>query len=189
MKIFLISLILLCSIEENKCESFSSYIESMNEQKIIKEFTQIYTTCPEQALRIPCFLPLKDFKNTIISSGYGVRKHPIKGVLKHHNGIDIASPKKDVIATATGIIKATGYNNGLGHFVVIDHQNSYETTYGHLSTILVEKGQKVKILDSIGMVGNTGLSKGYHIHYEIRKNGILTNPVDYLLLLYRAVNL
>jgi murein DD-endopeptidase MepM/ murein hydrolase activator NlpD len=68
--------------------------------------------------------------------------------------------------------------------VVIDHQNSYQTTYGHLSKITVVKGQKVLITEAIGMVGSTGASIGNHVHYEIRKNGVLCNPMGYLLLFY-----
>lgn len=77
--------------------------------------------------------------NYRISSGFGTRRHPLSGIAKHHNGVDISSPVREVIATASGFIKATCYDEGLRYFVIIDHQNSYQTTYGHLSKILAQK--------------------------------------------------
>lgn len=169
---------------DDKCAFYLSKIREFGERSVRANFAAIYKNCPETALTIPCFLPLKDFEGTQISSGFGVRKHPIKGILKHHNGIDISSPVKEVVATASGIVQATGYDAGLGNYVIINHQNSYQTTYGHLSKILVQEGQKITILETLGVVGSTGASTGNHIHYEIRKNGILVNPIEYLLLVY-----
>lgn len=172
------------SQNDDKCALYLSKISELDERSVRENFAAIYKKCPETALTIPCFLPLKDFQGTHISSGFGVRKHPIKGILKHHNGIDISSPVKDVVATASGVVHAIGYDTGLGNYVIINHQNSYQTTYGHLSTILVQEGQKITILETLGVVGSTGASTGNHIHYEIRKNGILVNPIEYLLLMY-----
>lgn len=168
----------------DKCSIFSLEIEKMTEKSVIKSFSKLYKICPEQALHIPCFIPLKNFEGTNISSGYGMRKHPFNGIIKHHNGIDISSPIREVIATGSGIIVELGYKKGLGNYISIDHQNSYQTTYGHLSKIMVKKGQIINIIEIIGMVGSTGTSTGNHIHYEIRKNGALVNPIEYLLLFY-----
>lgn len=169
---------------EPDCDKIQTQISYLDEQSVRKNFAYFYRKCPKMALTIPCFLPLKDFTDARISSGFGTRKHPLSGIVKHHNGIDFASPVREVVATASGIIKTTGYNDGLGYFVIIDHQNSYQTTYGHLSKILVQEGQQINILETIGMVGSTGASTGNHVHYEIRKNGILLNPIEYLLLVH-----
>lgn len=139
------------------------------------------------ALTIPCILPLKDVKNASISSTFGNRIHPISGIDKHHNGIDIASPVREVICTASGIVEEIGYSNSLGNFIKINHRNNYQTTYGHLSKILVKQGQSLTITDTIGMVGRSGYSTGNHIHYEIRKNQQLVNPIHYLLLFYNQL--
>jgi murein DD-endopeptidase MepM/ murein hydrolase activator NlpD len=168
------------------CETLNHKISNLSERDVRKSYTFLYQECPQTALSIPCFLPLKVFDGVNISSGFGNRKHPFKGIIKHHNGIDLASPIQEVIATASGVVLKTGFDKGLGSFVVIDHQNSYQTTYGHLSKITVVKGQKVMITEAIGMVGSTGASTGNHVHYEIRKNGVLCNPVGYLLLFYEA---
>jgi murein DD-endopeptidase MepM/ murein hydrolase activator NlpD len=168
------------------CEILNQKIIYLSDQEVRHSYSSIYRQCPEIALSIPCFLPLKDFDGVNISSGFGNRKHPLKGIIKHHNGIDLASPVREVIATASGVILKTGFENGLGNFVVIDHQNSYQTTYGHLSKISVVNGQRVMITETIGMVGSTGASTGNHVHYEIRKNGVLCNPLEYLLLFYEA---
>lgn len=168
----------------DKCLLFASEIEKMDEKYIIKSFSKFYSFCPEQALYIPCFLPLKNFEGTNISSGFGIRKHPINEIIKHHNGIDISSPIQEVIATGSGIVLEIGYNKGLGNYIKINHQNSYQTTYGHLSKILVKNGQNISITETIGFVGSTGTSTGNHLHYEIKKNNQLVNPIDYLLLFY-----
>lgn len=173
-----------CLFQEPDCDKIQAQIRYLDELSVRKNFAYFYSKCPKMALSIPCFLPLKDFTDTRISSGFGNRKHPLSGIVKHHNGIDIASPVREVVATASGIIKTTGYDNGFGYFIIIDHQNSYQTTYGHLSKILVQEGQQINILETIGMVGSTGAATGNHVHYEIRKNGILLNPVEYLLLVY-----
>lgn len=184
MKLNLIFITFCCLFQEPICEDLRQNIRHLDEQSVRKNFSYFYKKCPKVALSIPCFLPLIDFTHAQISSGFGTRKHPISGIAKHHNGIDISCSVREVVATATGIIKATGYDAGLGYFVVIDHQNSYETTYGHLSKISVQEGQTINILETIGMVGSTGASTGNHIHYEVRKNGILVNPIEYLLLVF-----
>lgn len=178
---------ILISLFSN-CSFVDDFVISRNEDEVRKAYNSIYKKCPEVALRIPCFLPLKEFKDIRFSSGFGERQHPIQGVIKHHNGIDIASKVKPVIATASGWIKRTGFEKGLGNYIVIDHKNSYETTYAHLSKISVFENNYVSLGDEIGMVGSTGNATGNHIHYEIRKNSIILNPTPYLLLFYYANN-
>ena len=170
----------------SNCFSIEKFVVTSSELEVRKAFNWIYKNCPESAYKIPCFLPIKVLEGVKVSSGFGQRIHPIKGLLKHHNGIDIASEVNPVIATASGHIKRIGYSTSLGNFIIIDHGNSYETTYAHLSKITVFENNYVSLGDEIGMVGSTGSATGNHIHYEIRKNRVILNPTPYLLLFYHA---
>lgn len=111
-----------------------------------------------------------------ISSGFGPRVHPIYNVPSFHTGIDIAVAEgTPVRAAAPGRVTVAGWEGGFGLLVVIDHENSYETFYGHLSKVMVSVGQYVQAGDVIALSGNTGLSTGPHLHFEVRYLG---SPVD-----------
>ncbi|PSL40019.1 murein DD-endopeptidase MepM/ murein hydrolase activator NlpD [Planomicrobium soli] len=98
-----------------------------------------------------------------------------------HNGIDIARPDGSAIKAADhGIVKAVGPAGTLGNHVIIDHQNGYETIYGHLKSIDVKKGQKVQAGTKLGKMGSTGRSTGIHLHFEISLDGKTKNPLDYI---------
>lgn len=178
---------LICCFFTN-CKSVDGFVVNSSDYEVRRAYNTIYRNCPEAAYRIPCFLPLKDFQGIKLSSGFGQRLHPIDGVVKHHNGIDIASSVKPVIATASGRVKRIGFDKGLGNFIVIDHENTYETTYAHLSKIIVFENNYVDLGEQIGMVGSSGNATGNHIHYEVRKNKRILNPTPYLLLFYYANN-
>lgn len=116
-----------------------------------------------------------------VISGFGMRMHPIRKIRKRHQGIDLrASTGTPVHATGDGVIKFSGRRaNGYGKYVDVDHGYGYVTKYAHLSKLNVKRGQKVKRGDIIGYSGNTGLSKGPHLHYEVLKDGSRINPIDY----------
>ncbi|WP_409296347.1 peptidoglycan DD-metalloendopeptidase family protein [Peribacillus sp. SCS-26] len=98
-----------------------------------------------------------------------------------HKGIDIAGPSKRTIkASDNGVVKFAGMSNGYGNKVIIDHQNGYETLYGHLASISIKEGDVVAAGTKIGVMGSTGDSTGVHLHFEVRKNGILKNPLNYI---------
>lgn len=98
-----------------------------------------------------------------------------------HNGIDIARPDSLKILSADhGIVKAAGAAGTLGNRVIVDHQNGYETIYGHLSSIDVKKGDVVPKGAKLGAMGNTGRSTGLHLHFEISLNGKTKNPLNYI---------
>lgn len=98
-----------------------------------------------------------------------------------HNGIDIARPDGfKIMAADHGIVKAAGPGGTLGNRVVIDHQNGFETIYGHLKSIDVKKGDKVQAGTKLGKMGSTGRSTGIHLHFEISKNGKTKNPLNYV---------
>jgi murein DD-endopeptidase MepM/ murein hydrolase activator NlpD len=117
-----------------------------------------------------------------LSSGFGERMHPILKIQKQHLGLDFtATIGTQAHTTGDGRVTFADYStNGYGIHVVVDHGFGYETLYGHLSALKVRKGQLVKRGDVIGLVGNTGLSSGPHLHYEVHKDGVQVDPVHYL---------
>lgn len=117
-----------------------------------------------------------------VISGFGVRMHPIKGIRKMHTGIDLqASMRTPVHAAGDGIVRLAGQSRGgYGNQIEIDHGGyGYITKYAHLSEIIVAPGQEVKRGAVIGYSGNSGLSKGPHLHYEVIKDGNKIDPIDY----------
>jgi murein DD-endopeptidase MepM/ murein hydrolase activator NlpD len=111
----------------------------------------------------------------------GTRHDPFTGFSKHHNGVDIKAPFNSLVAAAAdGTVSLAGWNSGFGKCVIIEHADGYRTLYGHLNTILVKQGQKVKQYQFIGRVGSTGRTTGPHLHFTIWKNGSLQNPLKYL---------
>ena len=121
-------------------------------------------------------------EGTYITSNYGTREHPIQGIIKTHTGIDIGNAGfgAPVIAAADGIVSMASYYGGYGNCVMINHGNGISTLYGHGQKILTTVGAEVKKGDLIMEVGSTGLSTGPHLHFEVRINGVHTNPLQYL---------
>lgn len=104
-----------------------------------------------------------------------------KDQMQFHKGVDIAAPMgTDVYCSAQGKVIFAGQKSGYGNCVIIEHGNGLATLYGHLSKILVDANQQVKIGDVIAKVGNTGRSTGPHLHYEVRKNNTPINPKLFL---------
>ncbi len=111
-----------------------------------------------------------------LTSGFGLRRHPLFGIVRAHHGVDIAAPwGAPVQAAAPGTVVYAGWFGGYGKLVVVDHGGGLATLYGHLSSIAVSAGQRVRRGDVVGRVGSTGYSTGPHLHFEIRVNG---RPVD-----------
>lgn len=116
-----------------------------------------------------------------VVSPFGKRIHPIYLVEHFHTGIDIANQKgTPVVATADGIVKFAGWQEGYGKAVVIEHNYGYMTIYGHLSSIRVKVGQNVSRGEIIGLMGDTGTATGPHLHYEVWKDNKICNPVKFL---------
>lgn len=132
----------------------------------------------EMLQSIPAIRPLPNCYE--ISSGFGYRYHPILKVLRPHTGIDISAAKgTPVYATADGVVTRETPGGGYGNVIVISHGYSYKTLYAHLSKKAVKPGERVTRGQVIGYVGNTGLSTGAHLHYEVIKDGDRVNPVHY----------
>ncbi len=116
-----------------------------------------------------------------LTSRMGSRQDPMTGSDDFHAGLDIAGERgQPIYATASGRISQAGYQGAYGNLVVVDHGFGLETKYGHLSSFSVKPGQTVKRGDVIGRLGATGRATGYHLHYEVRANGRLLNPLQLL---------
>lgn len=117
-----------------------------------------------------------------ITSGFGYRHHPITGEHAMHEGLDISNSRwTPIFATADGFVTTCNNNGNFGNLVVLDHGNGYSTKYGHLTKIMVEKGQLVKRYGLIGYMGDTGRATGIHLHYEVHRDGAPQNPEKYIL--------
>lgn len=112
-----------------------------------------------------------------VSSGYGMRFHPVRGVLAAHTGIDYAAPTGTPVRTVgDGVVDFAGWRGGYGNYIIVRHTNGQSTAYGHLSRIHVKKGQRVEQGTNIGAVGSTGVSTGPHLHFEFIENGAFRDP-------------
>jgi murein DD-endopeptidase MepM/ murein hydrolase activator NlpD len=112
-----------------------------------------------------------------VSSGFGMRRHPIAQAWRQHKGIDYAAPiGTRVRAVGDGIVETAGWKGGYGNMVVLRHHGQYTTVYAHLSRINVRRGQRVAQNDTIGAVGQTGWATGPHLHYEFKVAGQARNP-------------
>lgn len=136
---------------------------------------------PEKKTAIVTFSPvLRSFrwpiKNKTITSPFGVRIHPVTGKKIDHDGVDLrAKVNTPVYAPYSGIVTYAGWMRGYGKIIIIDHGKGYITKYAHLNSWLVKKGKKISKGQIIAKTGNTGLSTGPHLHYEIRVNN---KPID-----------
>jgi murein DD-endopeptidase MepM/ murein hydrolase activator NlpD len=111
----------------------------------------------------------------------GNRRDPVNGGADFHPGLDIAGDRgQPVYATAAGRVTQVGYQGAYGNLVVVDHGFGLETKYGHLSKFKVRRGDSVKRGDVLGELGATGRATGNHLHYEVRANGRLLNPLQLL---------
>lgn len=117
-----------------------------------------------------------------ISSGFGMRRHPIKGYRKKHKGLDFAAPRgTPILAAGNGKISKIGYNRFNGNYIFLRHNKTYETVYIHMSKFArsMRKNKRVRQGQIIGYVGTTGRSTGPHLHYEVKKHGVSINPAKF----------
>ena len=141
------------------------------------EFVEYFNSDGKSATKALMKTPINGAR---LSSGFGMRKHPILGYNKKHQGVDFAAPTgTPIMAAGTGHIEFVGNNGGAGKYIRIKHLNGYKTSYSHLSKYAsgIQKNVKVHQGQVIGYVGNTGLSTGPHLHYEVIFNGKRINPM------------
>jgi murein DD-endopeptidase MepM/ murein hydrolase activator NlpD len=116
-------------------------------------------------------------------SGFGYRLDPFTGLIKMHEGIDIAAPiGTPIVAPADGTVISAGEKPGFGITVEIDHGYGLVTFYAHLQRYKVESGMNVRRGDIIGYIGTTGKTTGPHLHYEVRLATTPVNPINYILI-------
>lgn len=126
------------------------------------------------------FLMRKPIRNGRFRSGFGMRRHPILGYKRMHKGVDWAAPRgTPLMAAGDGTIVEAGWKSGYGRWIKIRHANGYESGYAHQQKFApgIAKGVRVTQGQVIGYVGTTGLSTGPHLHYELRVNGRLVDPM------------
>lgn len=118
---------------------------------------------------------------TAITSYYGTREHPIDGIVKFHQGLDIGNTGygAPVVAVMDGVVTYAGWLGSYGYCVMVYHGNGITTLYGHGQAILTQRGAEVKQGDVIMQTGSTGNSTGPHLHFEVRINGSTTDPLNY----------
>jgi len=135
----------------------------------------------ERLSHTPAIQPISNTDLRRTSSGFGMRMHPIYKVKKMHHGMDfVASVGTPIHATADGVINIASESfYGYGKYVKISHNSDYSTVYAHMNKIMVKKGQYVKRGDVIGTLGNTGLSTGPHLHYEVIYKKRHVDPINF----------
>jgi murein DD-endopeptidase MepM/ murein hydrolase activator NlpD len=149
------------------------------QSKSLDEIVALAKEKEDMLASIPAILPIKkgDF---YVASGYKMRMHPILKINKFHKGMDFTAPKgTPVYASGNGKIHRAQRSSTYGNVIYIDHGYGYKTIYAHLSKIVVKRFNDVKRGDLIGYVGNTGLSVGAHLHYEVHKNNVALNPINF----------
>jgi len=139
---------------------------------------QKYLKNKEYFTRIPSIKPVRGAYSI---RGYGMRVHPVLGIRRMHEGIDIITDVgTNIYAAADGVVRYAGRTRGgYGTVVEISHGYGYSTLYAHVSKALVRPGQTIRRGDLIAKSGRTGLVSGPHLHYEVRQSGRKMNPVDY----------
>ena len=179
----IISLILVTILSKtDTIEKLKTEINTLNEQNILYKDT---IQCQQDYYKsILDSLPLGSPLDTlVISSNFGSRKNKLTKKGEYHPGIDFLADWRDTVyATGAGIIEVSHYNSGYGRTVVINHISGYKSRYAHLTRYFVKRGESVKRGDPIGTAGNTGHSRGYHLHYEVSRHGKLTDPKNYIRL-------
>ncbi|MCP4715604.1 MAG: M23 family metallopeptidase [Deltaproteobacteria bacterium] len=147
----------------------------------VHELLQALSKMKVTLLCRPTIMPVKD-KEIWITSGFGWRKSPFTGLRQFHKGLDISGRKgSDLCTTADGVVIKVGYNRFIGKYIKVKHDERFTTMYGHMWKYNVKKGDDVKRGDVIGFMGSSGMSTGYHVHYEVVDNGKKVNPYNFVL--------
>lgn len=159
-------------------------LDNLSKQLVVQsksydEVIQLAKQRNDRMSHIPAIHPVS-MKTAYVTSHYGYRFHPILKRRELHSGVDFAAPiGTEIHATADGKVVKVNYSGGYGRMVTIDHGYGYKTRYAHMHKVHVRRGETVKRGQVIGLVGNSGLSTGPHLHYEVIKNNIKVNPINY----------
>ena len=181
--LLLISLFFNFTLNSSKTEK----IEELNLFKTKLDSLQNTIYCQEEEIHqlhgIIDSLPLGPPLDTLIlSSKFGWRKRPLGSGWQMHSGVDYLAAWYDTVyCSGSGVVLNSGWNLGYGRRIKVKHILGYESTYSHLYKLFVKKGDSVKIGQPLGRAGNSGAVTGPHLHYEIIRNNIKTNPKPYII--------
>lgn len=153
-----------------------------------QSFRDLFTSFDQRSYarsHTPSIMPVQGW----FMSGFGYRLDPFTGIIKMHEGLDIAAPVgTPIVAPADGSVLTAGDKTGFGVTLEIDHGTGLRTFFAHLQRVTVEPGTAVKRGDIIGYVGLTGKTTGPHVHYEVRREGQAVDPMNFILTDYRIVD-
>jgi len=163
-------------------KKLDNIVAKMNVQK--SSYSELFGKAAknvDKLQHLPAIIPIANWDLKYIGSGFSPRRfHPILKCWRQHEGIDfIAEVGTKIFAAADGVVKSARLSDSFGQVVEIDHGFGLTTLYAHMSKFEVKTGEKVKRGQIIGHVGNTGLSAGPHLHYEVHVNGKEVDPVNY----------
>lgn len=167
------------SKEISDIRELTSYLE--NSVEPIEQVGKMLKTQQNLFTEIPSIHPVKN-PNVHVSMAFGPNVHPLSGTWYIHKGIDFSTWRAGdpVMATASGQVVNLGFDNSFGNSIIIKHNHGIYTRYAHLNSFRVKKGQFVEQGDIIGTVGNTGMSTGPHLHYEVHIGSDVVDPAKYI---------
>ncbi|SDC10158.1 MULTISPECIES: M23 family metallopeptidase [unclassified Candidatus Frackibacter] len=167
------------SLEGSKVQTGSEVTQNKAVQKVTEEATEKSQEAVQQASPRPQFnLPIK---GTEVKRQYGWSKHPVLEDWRYHEGVDFAaSPTTPIRAVAAGKVEEIKEDDYLGFVLILEHNNGFQSVYGHASKYYLEEGQQVKAGQAIGEVGDSGLVLEPTLHFELWKGKERLNPNEYL---------
>jgi murein DD-endopeptidase MepM/ murein hydrolase activator NlpD len=170
------------NLSENLVELSQTLDNVLARARLQKESFDIILTHLEQKKYLqahtPSIIPVQGW----LIRGFGRHKDPFTGIVKMHEGLDIAAPiGTPIVASADGTVKFTGNRGDFGLTLEINHGYGFMTRYAHCQRLKVSSGMKVERGDTIAYVGNTGKSTGPHLHYEVLVSQIPVNPINYII--------
>lgn len=167
------------SMLEEMVNSISTTITQAERANSVQANLQAKKALAEKARLAPAVI--WPTHSNVITSSFGYRSDPFKGVSAYHSGIDIAGDIGDpVYAAMAGVVTASDQMGARGKYIIIEHPNGLETWYMHLNGMTVKAGDKVNKGEQIGMLGNTGRSTGPHLHFQVVKQNKAVNPLNYV---------
>lgn len=167
------------SLDANNLKNLSTYLNDVIQP--VQEMGKVLETQAAFVSDIPSLWPIKGGYG-YVTMGFGQNRHPFTQQWYIHTGIDLAtgSAGNPIIATADGQVVTVEYDSGWGNYVIIKHKHGFYTRYAHLQSYTVQRGQTVQQGQVIGYLGNTGVSTGPHLHYEVHIGADIVDPAQYL---------
>ena len=167
------------SREVQDLKELTSYLEDAVEP--IEQIGKMLKTQQNLFTEIPSISPVKN-PNYHVSMAFGPNLHPLTGSWYIHKGIDLSTYRSGdpVVATASGQVVTVAFDNSFGNYIIIKHNHGMYTRYAHLNSFRVKKGQQVDQGQIIGTIGNTGISTGPHLHYEVHIGSDVVDPAKYI---------